>query len=343
LRYDHLPEIGWNIDMKKKLNNWKILVGLILLGIVIAAGLFIVMIDDKEPEISLGTDSVTLSIGDTWVIPIEVEKGMSMPEVSYKSANASIASVDKSGKIKALREGETVISCTTAGGQRRTVPVIVAAELTDGKTIYLTYEDGPSRDVTPRLLALLGEYKAKASFFPYGQEAEAYSEPVSQAVSEGHTVGVHTYSPDYSSIYESVPAFIKDFNKTEKVIRKVTGQKPEYWRFPGGSINDNITREDKEVILTELHGKGYVCVDWTCYTDDLSDTEHDADTMTKTAYRTIDQAISMGQVPVVRLHDSTDNGQTLKVTENILKHYGKKGYAFKALSDYRKGDIIAGE
>ncbi len=329
--------------MKEKLNNWKFLLILIAVGIIVVLMLFAFLVDKREAKLSLSSDVVTLTIGKTWEVPVEVEGNQTMPELSFSSENAAIASVDESGTVTALREGETKVICATEGGQKLTVKVSVGAGKTDGEVIYLTYENGPSRDVTPAILDLLEKYEAKATFFPLGQEAEAYQDPIARAAEEGHTIGVYTYSDEYSKIYESVDSYEKDFVQTEEILKEITGQQPEYWRFPGGSINEKLSDKDRESILKKLHRRGFVCVDWNCYVDDLSAEEHDAKTMEKTGIRTIDQVLSMGQAPVVRLSDSASDTEMIKVTKRLLKRYKKKGYEFRALSSYEGEDITVSE
>ncbi len=61
------------------------------------------------------------------------------------------------------------------------------------RAIVLTYDDGPSRDATPRLLDLLGAHKARATFFALGRKAESDPATLDRAVREGHEVGCHSY------------------------------------------------------------------------------------------------------------------------------------------------------
>lgn len=61
------------------------------------------------------------------------------------------------------------------------------------RTIYLTFDDGPIPKVTPWVLSLLKEYKAKATFFCVGSNIEKHPELFRQIISEGHAVGNHTY------------------------------------------------------------------------------------------------------------------------------------------------------
>ncbi|MEK6615521.1 MAG: polysaccharide deacetylase family protein, partial [Bacteroidota bacterium] len=65
---------------------------------------------------------------------------------------------------------------------------------TKEKKIFLTFDDGPIPEVTPQALAILKEYKAKATFFCIGANIEKHPEVFQQIISDGHSIGNHTYN-----------------------------------------------------------------------------------------------------------------------------------------------------
>ena len=71
------------------------------------------------------------------------------------------------------------------------------------RAICLTYDDGPGPDLTPRVLELLREHGASATFFLLGKRAEAHPEIVNQTVHEGHDIGCHTY--DHLNAWKVAP------------------------------------------------------------------------------------------------------------------------------------------
>lgn len=105
-------------------------------------------------------------------------------------------------------------------------------------TLYLTFDDGPSA-VTLDILETLDEKGVKATFFVQGTalKSDESKEILKQIAAAGHTVGIHTYSHDYTEIYASVDAFLDDFYQVWSIVTEVTGQEPSLFRFPGGSIN----------------------------------------------------------------------------------------------------------
>ena len=58
--------------------------------------------------------------------------------------------------------------------------------------VYLTFDDGPHPEITPKVLALLKEYGARATFFCVGENAQKYPEIIAQILAEGHSLGNHT-------------------------------------------------------------------------------------------------------------------------------------------------------
>ena len=93
------------------------------------------------------------------------------------------------------------------------------AEEGDIPKVYLTFDDGPSSN-TDAILDILDDYNVKASFFVVGQDIEEYGEEYKRIVDEGHTIGMHSFSHNYSKIYESEEAFEDDYNKIHDLIRR---------------------------------------------------------------------------------------------------------------------------
>ena len=120
----------------------------------------------------------------------------------------------------------------------------------EGKRVFLTFDDGPSAEVTPHILDILKEYNIKATFFVVGNRVNVYSDIVKRAYDEGHYIGNHGYSHKYSNIYKSVDSVIDEYNKTEEIIRKALGN-PNYsshlFRFPGGSHGGPYEKIKKEI------------------------------------------------------------------------------------------------
>ena len=132
----------------------------------------------------------------------------------------------------------------------------------ENKTVYLTFDDGPS-DRTDEILAILDKYNVKATFFVVPRRTDKCYARLNAILEAGHAIGIHTYSHDYDAIYASVEAFLEDFNKAYEIVVDATGYKPDIFRFPGGSLNDKSYK-----IIAEMTRRGFTYYDWNAVGDD---------------------------------------------------------------------------
>ena len=309
------------------------LVFAILGGIILISGF------TAEADVNFAIGELSMKAGETEKIPLEYDpENGRRPELTFRSSNNGVAKVTQDGIVNAVRAGECEISCSTPNGQEVTIPVVVKAKKIK-KTIFLTFEDGPSKEATPAVLDVLKKYDAKATFFVVGYQVEATPDILKRTVLEGHTIGIHTYSNDYNEIYKSEEAYLADFDRAEKVIRDLTGIECAYWRFPGGGNNDIMGPDTMKSVMNKLHRRGYTEIDWNSYTDDAVGVEMTTEEMVKKGIATID----IHEVPIVLIHDANTNSQAAEITEGILKHYSEKGYKFKGLNDYTGPELTIGE
>lgn len=205
------------------------------------------------------------------------------------------------------------------------------AQSSDEKNIYLTFDDGPSPDITPQILATLKKYDVPATFFVLGSRAELYPELLKQEFEEGHYIANHGYSHSYSSIYSSVQAVIDEYNQTEKAIQDSLGV-PEYhtllFRFPGGSSGgpyNDIKQEAKR----KLDSMGIASTNWNCLNGDAEGGARTKEQLIKRLYETAAGWNSL----VVLMHDANDKQTTADALPEIIEHYKAEGYTFKNYYD----------
>ena len=135
------------------------------------------------------------------------------------------------------------------------------------KTMYLTFDDGPSEENTARVLDILKKRNIKATFFLVGENVEKYPEIARRIVAEGHTIGIHCYNHDYQNLYRSAESYVEDFEHARRVVYEVTGVEAVLFRFPGGSINSYNDKVYAEII-EEMTRQGYVYYDWNASIED---------------------------------------------------------------------------
>ena len=126
------------------------------------------------------------------------------------------------------------------------------AEPGDMHQVYLTFNGTPNEN-TMAILDVLKEYQVKATFFVDGNASEEMREVYKRIVEDGHTLGMHSYSNQFSTIYASTDAFYEDYSKISDYLEQVTGEKSLYYRFPGGSSNEisNVNMAEFVHILNE--------------------------------------------------------------------------------------------
>lgn len=129
------------------------------------------------------------------------------------------------------------------------------------KTMYLTFDDGPSEENTVTILDILKQHNIKATFFVIGENVRKHPQVAKRIVEEGHTIGIHCNHHDYKEIYESVESYLTDFEQAYQAVYEVTGVEVKLFRFPGGSINA-YNKEVYEDIIAEMTDRGFIYFDW---------------------------------------------------------------------------------
>lgn len=129
------------------------------------------------------------------------------------------------------------------------------------KTMYLTFDDGPSRENTTAVLDILKAHNIKATFFVVGENVRKHPEVARRIVEEGHTIGIHCNRHDYNVIYGSVEDYLEDFREAYNAVYEATGVEVKLFRFPGGSINA-YNEDVYEDIIAEMTEQGFIYFDW---------------------------------------------------------------------------------
>lgn len=192
------------------------------------------------------------------------------------------------------------------------------------KVIYLTFDDGPSK-YTEDILRILKQYNIKATFFVIPDESEQCADRLRTIAAAGHTIGVHSYTHNYLTIYEDEQAYVEDFAKAYDIIVKATNQKPWLYRFPGGSVNQ-YNRHCRDEIKTALGERGFVYYDWNTDSSDwrgLSPEE---------LCQNVTNDVKRFPSATVLMHDTDTRENTVAALENIIKCLKESGYKFAAIT-----------
>jgi peptidoglycan/xylan/chitin deacetylase (PgdA/CDA1 family) len=124
----------------------------------------------------------------------------------------------------------------------------------DGPYIAMTFDDGPSATLTPKLLDLLAAHHIKATFFVIGENVAEHPEIVARAAQEGHEIANHSWShPNFGKMSDE--GVRSQLQRTDDAIKSATGKRPTLMRPPYGSI----TAREKRWIHDEF---GYQIILW---------------------------------------------------------------------------------
>ena len=222
-----------------------------------------------------------------------------------------------------------------SGEAKRTLHVKHAFNVPDAKpdgnsVICLTFDDGPSTEVTNKILDILAVYGVKATFFiiDYGEEGV---QRVRRMLEEGHTVAMHTLTHDYAKLYSSVDGFMNEIHLQQEKIYNDTGYKPTFLRFPGGSSN-TVSEYYGAGIMTELvqavHADGLEYFDWNADTGDATGNGIPADTL----YTNFVNEIMHDRTNVVLMHDTDAKYTTAEALPRMIEYGLENGYEFAPIT-----------
>lgn len=195
-----------------------------------------------------------------------------------------------------------------------------------GKSAYLTFDDGPTTNITPKILDILKEKNAVATFFLLGKNVEAHPELVQRELAEGHALANHSYSHDYKKLYNGTDYFREDIKKAEQAIRNAVGDAgvTKVFRFPGGSF-EKSKNPQKEVLYEE----GYVFIDWNSLNGDAEAQNVPASKLLENVKKTTKGINNV----VILMHDAATKQTTVDALPSIIDYLREEGYEFKTLKN----------
>lgn len=188
----------------------------------------------------------------------------------------------------------------------------------DTHYVYLTFNSVPG-DNTAELLDVLAEHKVKATFFVVGSEEEGVAEIYQRIVNEGHTIGMHSYSNQYSLIYSSKDAFKQDYQKISDYIYELTGAKSAYYRFPGGSGNA-ISNVNMLEFINILKQEQITYFDWNVSAGDAANQYTKEDVLDNVL-----EGVAKYKTSVVLLHDNENKSTTVEALGDLIKSLKNQG------------------
>lgn len=186
----------------------------------------------------------------------------------------------------------------------------------DKHRVYLTFDCNPGKN-TEAILDVLARYNLKATFFVVGDETGENDAIYQRIVNEGHTLGMNSYSNQYSSIYSSTQSFEEDYTKISNFIYEKTGIESKLYRFPGGSSN-RISNVNMAEFVRILNQKGVVYFDWNVSAGDTA-----VDYTVDDVISNVTEGIMQYKTSVVLLHDDDNKTVTAEALEPLINKLKK--------------------
>jgi peptidoglycan/xylan/chitin deacetylase (PgdA/CDA1 family) len=205
------------------------------------------------------------------------------------------------------------------------VPAPESQSIASDKVVYLTFDDGPSA-ITDQILKTLDKYGIKATFFVVPDGSAASNARLRAIVEAGHSIGIHTASHVYTSIYKSVEAYLQDFELAFRRVEQATGIRCDIFRFPGGSVN-SYNRPVYQPLISEMLRRGFTYYDWNASSDDSAGQT----TAAGIANRAVET--TNAKRAILLCHDAPAKTATAKALPAMIEKLQAKGYRFEPMDN----------
>lgn len=181
------------------------------------------------------------------------------------------------------------------------------------RKVYLTFDDGPSI-YTDEILDILDEYGVKATFFVLARENEKYEPMYLRIIDEGHTLGMHSYTHEYTDIYKDLISFESDVMSIQRFIYDLTGYESTIYRFPGGSSN-SYCKKTIQSYISFLQEEGIQYFDWNISSQDASTTSLTSEEITQNVLSMVENYDNC----IILMHDAASKHSTVEALPTIIE------------------------
>ena len=196
------------------------------------------------------------------------------------------------------------------------------------KTIYLTFDDGPSY-LTDTILDILKKENVPATFFVIGTQIDKYANTIKRMQKENHTIALHSNTHNYSYIYANEENYYNDLNQIRNKVFQIVGIKPRIIRFPGGSSNTVSKKYNQGIIsriTNNLTENSFYYFDWN-----IDSTDASGNISQDVIYQNTVNKIHSG-TNIILMHDAATKKTTALALENIIKYAKENGYTFAKIT-----------
>jgi len=188
------------------------------------------------------------------------------------------------------------------------------------KKIALSFDDGPNREYTPQVLAILAQHNAPATFFVIGKNILGNENILKRMDEEGHCIGSHSYTHSFYLDFKSLQGFKDELNMTSESVFKIIGKRMKLFRPPYGVTTPNLAKASKAL--------NYNIIGWSIRSFDTTKDSVQAIT------RRVQSQIKPGAI--ILFHDTSD--KTIEALKQTLSFAKENGYKIVSIEQLLKLD-----
>ncbi|MGE6630823.1 polysaccharide deacetylase family protein [Bacillus sp. NPDC077027] len=245
----------------------------------------------------------------------------------WDMSKSNMRAADKTIRLSAssqLRDTQTSLKAKDASSQTLFTHFKMKPNknITD-KTIFLTFDDGPSA-TSNQLLDVLKAQNVKATFFMLGPQIQEHSATVKRLHQEGHQLGLHGITHDVKRFYQNDDSPLKEMKADQNILAAITGEYTHLVRTPYGSV-PHLTDKQK----AQLKKNGFVYWDWTI---DSLDWKYKSAKYVPEVLNQLDLLDSKHpkEPKIILMHDQP---ATAKYLGSLITQLKKKEYTFAVIDE----------
>ncbi|MGL5615377.1 MAG: polysaccharide deacetylase family protein [Sarcina sp.] len=241
-----------------------------------------------------------------------------------------------------ILKGENII----ASAQSYAVPANEVAQMVAGnsndtqKEVFLTFDDGPSTNNTPKILKILKENGVHGTFFTIGNNLKNNPElqqVLREEIADGNAIGNHTYNHELKQLYPdnkiSPTAFVNQVDETNALFDAILGPNfnTRVLRLPGGYMSRTYYKDPNLEAFNKLLNENHItAIDWDAETGDAATTKS---LSVSQMVNNIAKAASKETHVIILMHDAPAKGDTVEALPAIIQYFKEHGYAFKVIEN----------
>ncbi|CAH8282962.1 peptidoglycan/xylan/chitin deacetylase (PgdA/CDA1 family) [Mariniflexile fucanivorans] len=213
----------------------------------------------------------------------------------------------------------TLVPVKTPLVAKKMFPNFVWNIATDDKVIYLTFDDGPTPEITNWTLHTLKKFNAKATFFCIGNNVEKHPEIFQNILAEGHAIGNHTHN-HIKGWKTKLQDYLDNIAEAEKVINNQISSSSivNLFRPPYG-------------LITPMQGNKLIELNYKVIMWDVLSFDWEKDVSKETCTNNVISNTTNGSIVV--FHDSVKASKNMQYAlPKVLEYFSKEGFSFKSLN-----------